>query len=124
MSGLMAKLGNKNFDLLSKMLDLTQAKNRVVSQNIANVNTPNYQRREFKFDRSLREAMSKGTPTAYHAIRGWVDTPNNTPVRNNGNNVDIDLELMNLKENAMLYQVYVQIYNKRSSAIKSAIKGG
>ena len=120
---LMSKIGNKNFTLLSRMMDLHGAKHRVISQNVANVNTPNYQRREFKFDRSLRLAMDKGSASDYRRIEGWVDRPKNTAVRNNGNNVDIDLEMMNLKENSSAYELYTQIYSRKATAIKQAIRG-
>lgn len=117
------KLGNKNFTLLGKMLSLTSARHRTIAQNVANVNTPNYRRREFKFDTALSQAMGKGTANAYEGIQGWVDRPNNTPVRNNGNNVDIDLEMLNLSENSMSYDIYAQLYSRKSSMVKSAIKG-
>lgn len=119
---MLAKLGNKNFTLLAKMMSLLKASHLVSSQNVANVNTPNYRRREFKFDKALRQAMERGEASDYRNIRGWVSRPNNTPIRNNGNNVDIDMEMLSLKENARLYEVYTQIYNKKSSMIKSAIK--
>lgn len=117
------KLGNKNFTLLGKMLSLTSARHRVIAQNVANVNTPNYRRREFRFDSALSQAMARGTAAEYQGIQGWVDRPNNTPVRNNGNNVDIDLEMLNLNENAMSYDIYAQLYSRKSNMVKSAVRG-
>ncbi len=117
------KIGNKNFTLLSKLLDLHSARHRVHSQNIANINTPNYRRREFKFDSALRNAMEGGTAAHYQGIVGWVDRPNTTPVRNNGNNVDIDMEMVSMKENTSFYEIYTQIYKKKAEMIKTAIKG-
>ncbi|MBT7896076.1 MAG: hypothetical protein HN564_03670, partial [Flavobacteriales bacterium] len=66
---------------------------------------------------------STGTAKGYRAVEGWVDSPNNTPVRNNGNNVDIEKEVMNMKENAMLYQIYSELYNRKSASVKKAIRG-
>jgi flagellar basal-body rod protein FlgB len=96
----------------------------VHAQNIANVNTPNYRRREFKFEKSLRQAMQGGTAEHYQSVRGSVERPDNTAVRNNGNNVDIDMEMTSLQENASFYEIYTQIYQKRSQLVKSAIKMG
>ncbi len=117
------KIGNKNFTLLSKMLDMMSAQQRVVSQNVANVDTPNYRRREFKFDQALRQAMDKGTAKAYSEMRGWVARPKTTPVRNNGNNVDIDMEMQTLNFTSQSYQVYSELYNKKSQMVKQAIRG-
>ena len=94
---MLSKLGNKNFTLLARMLDLHGASQKVHAQNIANVNTPNYRRRVFSFNKELRHAMDKGTAEAYTGIKGWVNRPNNTVVRNNGNNVDIDMEMVAMK---------------------------
>ena len=120
----MHKLGNKNFTLLSRMLDLESARQRVISQNIANVDTPNYRRRTLDFYTSLRQAMDKGNAEAYSNIQGYVKRPNTTAVRNNGNNVDIDMEMRDLNTNALAYEVYTSLYNKKSTMIKTAIRGG
>ena len=117
------KLGNKNFALLGKVLSLTSAKHRVIAQNVANVNTPNYRRRELRFDTALAQAMRGGTASDYERMTAHVDRPNNTAVRNNGNNVDIDLEMLNMDENSMNYQLYAQLYTRKSNMVKSAIRG-
>lgn len=117
------KIGNKNFTLLAKMMDLMSARQRVISQNVANANTPNYRRRTFNFDSALRDAMESGSAEAYSQIRGWVDRPNDTPVRNNGNNVDIDLEMENLNFVDLSHQIYTRLYNAKSQLVKSAISG-
>ena len=118
------KLGDKNFTLLGKMLSLHGAKHRVIAQNIANVNTPNYRRREFRFDSALKQALSAGSKADYRGIKGWVDRPQNTAVRNNGNNVDVDMEMVTLGENSSSYSVYSQLYTRKAQMLKSAIRGG
>jgi flagellar basal-body rod protein FlgB len=117
------KIGNKNFTLLSRMLDLHATRGRVIAANIANVNTPNYHRRTFEFESALRDAMSKGTSGAYNGIRGWISRPNNTPVRNNGNNVDVEQEMVALKENATAFEVYSTLYSQKSQMVHAAIRG-
>lgn len=117
------KLGHKNFSLLGKMLDLHSAKHRVLAQNVANVNTPNYRRRSFEFASELRQAMSRGSAGDYASVQGWVERPNTTAVRNNGNNVDIDKEMSALGGNATTYQIYTDLYARKSRAVKAAIKG-
>lgn len=118
------KLGNKNFTLLARMMDLHSANHRVIAQNVANVNTPNYRRRVFRFEEALQEAMNRGSARDYQGVKGWVERPNTTTVRNNGNNVDIDMEMMTLNENANLYNIYSSIYRQKAQVLKSAIRGG
>ncbi len=121
---LMEKLGHKNFTLLGRMMDLNAAKLRTISQNVANINTPNYRRRELKFDKALREAMGRGHASDYRSIRGYVDRPNNTAIRNNGNNVDIDLEMLNMSQTTASYEIYTDLYKRKSQMVKMAIRGG
>lgn len=121
---MLSKMGHKNFTLLGRMLDLHAAKHRVIAQNVANVNTPHYRRREFKFESALRNAMGGGKATDYSNIRGYVARPNTTPVRNNGNNVDIDAEMGALSGNGTTYQIYSELYSRKSRMVKAAIKGG
>jgi len=121
---MLQKLGNKNFTLMSKMMGLHSNRHKVIAQNIANVNTPNYRRREFKFESTLKQAMERGDQADIRAVRGSVERPNTTAIRNNGNNVDIDREMVALDENAMFFEIYSNFYRQRSQAVKSAIKGG
>ena len=115
------KLGNKNFTLLGRMLDLHAAKQRVHAQNVANVNTPNYKRREFKFETALKRALAGGRSQDYQEIEGWVDRPNNTPVRNNGNNVDIDMEMTDEAATTIQYNALVAQLNAKYSMLHSVI---
>ncbi len=121
---MLSKLGNKNMDLLGKMLDLHSARQRVIAQNVANVNTPNYRRRELRFDTALSQALGNGSAADYKAVKAHVARPNNTPIRNNGNNVAIDQEMMEMSKNALSYEIYGQLYTRKGQMIKSAIKGG
>lgn len=118
------KLGQKNFTLLGKLMDMSANRHRVIAQNISNVNTPYYRRKEYSFESSLREAMHSGKAKDYSEVSGYVRHPNTTPVRNNGNNVDIDQEVLDLKENATLYSLYTHLYTEKASMVRSAIRGG
>ena len=118
------KMGHKNFTLLAKMMDLHAEKHRIHAQNIANVNTPHYRRRSLNFEGALRQAMAKGHAADYGQIEGTVERPNTTLVRNNGNNVDIDQEIRALSGNSITYQIYTDLYARKSRMVKAAIKGG
>lgn len=118
------QLGNKNFTLLKTMLNMHSTKNKTIAENIANVNTPHYRKKAFLFADSLQQAMSKGTAEAYHNVQGSFEHPKNTLARHNGNNVDIEQEMLDLSENQKLYQLYTEIYNKKTEMVQLAIRGG
>ncbi|ODS30378.1 MAG: flagellar basal-body rod protein FlgB [Candidatus Scalindua rubra] len=48
---------DKNIILLSKLLDLTYTKNKVIANNIANANTPGYKKVEASFMKELQKAI-------------------------------------------------------------------
>lgn len=106
--------------ILAQLLDAASLRHRVIAQNIANVNTPGYKRRDVNFKTDLEAAlMSDGrTPS-----RPEVVTAEGGPERVDGNNVDIDHEINTLGRNAVLYQAATQIIANRVAQMRSAITG-
>lgn len=111
---------NPTLTLLGKMLDLGAARQRTIAGNVANVNTPNYRRQVYSFKDALEQAMAGGD---INEVKGTVERPRTTLVRNNGNNVDVEQEMNDLNENSVLYGIYSQLYAMKSQGIKNAIKG-
>lgn len=96
-----------NIDLVNKALDATLIKKNVISENISNVDTPNYKRKDVNFESILQKEinnkknildldLSKIQPEVY------VDQASSN-YRMDGNNVDIDVEMA---EEAKVYARY------------------
>lgn len=109
-----------NLGLLEHLLNAAGLRHRVISQNVANVNTPGYKRLEVAFDSSLAKALSGGSggPVAAPRIQAGSG-----PERVDGNTVDIDVEMNDLVKNAVLYQAAAQVASNRIAAMRSAIAG-
>ncbi len=107
---------------LTHVMTTAGLRHRVIAQNIANVNTPHYQRLEVSFGseltRVLRSEGSSSTPLPAPQV---VEAPG--PERVDGNTVDIDREMAEVTKNALLYQAAVQIMASRISTLRSAITG-
>lgn len=115
---------NFGIDLLGQVLDAASLRHRVVSQNVANVNTPNYQRLEVAFEGELKKALDSaagGTGGTGRVVPKVVVTDN--PDRVDGNTVDLDREMGDLTKNALLYQAVSQILASRMASMRSAISG-
>ncbi|MFV9567453.1 flagellar basal body rod protein FlgB [Thermoanaerobacter mathranii] len=130
--------GFENIDLLQKGLYAATVRNNVIANNIANVNTPNFKRSEVKFENILKDAIN-GTK-----LRGYITNPkhipigpplvdsiqpeivqvNNTSMRLDGNNVDIDAEMANLAKNQLYYYALVQRVSGELNSIMTAVKDG
>ncbi len=111
---------NPQFELLGRMINATELRQRVISNNIANVNTPNYRRLDIDFEKQLADELNgKSGDQASPSI---VLTPGLT-ARADGNNVDIDREIGQLNKNAMLQQTYIQLLGSQLEQMRMAIEG-
>jgi flagellar basal-body rod protein FlgB len=131
-------LGNLGiFKLMSRKMDWLTQRQEVISQNIANANTPEYKSRELK-PFSFRDALSDNrrlTPAATDpshlaGTRGPGGLAKEQKVRDpyetapDGNNVVLEDQMMRMGQNAMDYQTITNLYKKQVTMIKSAIRSG
>lgn len=125
--------------LREKTLDATWARNEVIAQNIANVDTPGYKKSSVSFEEHLESAMDssgfKGNTTDRRHIpigKTDVDRVNikvtkeyeNLSTRLDGNNVDIETEMASMAKNNIRYYTLVQSVSNSYRTLKSAINGG
>lgn len=114
---------NPQVDLLGRLISATDLRQKVISQNLANVNTPHYQRLDVDFEQQLaRELNSPGAGAA--AATPVVQLTPGLKARADGNNVDIDHEIGQLNKNALLQQVYLQLLGTELNQMRMAIEGG
>jgi flagellar basal-body rod protein FlgB len=108
---------------LTRALDLTSLRQRVVSENIANIDTPGYQTRDIDFGSEFRRALSGGETdagsetVAVHTLRGLEERPD-------GNNVSIDRESLLMAQNQLQFQTGVAVLRSEFSRLQMAISGG
>lgn len=129
-------LFGKTFQTLEHAMDYSSLKNRTISNNIANVDTPNYKAKNVVF----KDVLSNEMQTAFQAKRTHprhipfsssnynspfqVVTKQNTSYNHNGNNVDIDKEMSELAKNQIQYQALVDNLNGKFRSLSSVLKGG
>ncbi|MFM8274303.1 MAG: flagellar basal body rod protein FlgB [Gemmata sp.] len=106
--------------VLPQLLDAAALRHRVIAQNVANVNTPGYRRREVAFESDLAKALASPGATAHVKPQVVVS---DGPERVDGNTVDIDREMGDLTKNALLYQAAAQIVTSRVASLRAAITG-
>jgi flagellar basal-body rod protein FlgB len=134
---------------LQSGLDYSSARQEALSQNIANINTPGYQRKDASFDSVLAAAESTGNSSIFTLADGLNgpslgrdnpedispqgDSPN-SPVqitsdtsgamRLDGNNIDLDVEMGRLAKNEIYYQGLSQLIAGEFADLKMVVKGG
>lgn len=120
--------------VLEQSLNYATAKNRVIANNIANVDTPGYKAQKVVFKDLLdREAAAFATKVTddqhirFNESKGrefrTVTIPNTT-YNHNGNNVDIDQQMAELAKNQIQYQALVDRINSKFKGLESVLRGG
>lgn len=122
---------------LKKGLDAGALRQRVIANNIANVNTPFFKKSTVAFESLLKKAMGRGpvdlattdprhlggTP-ALADLTPLVNLDRFTSMRTDGNNVDIDEEMTNLAANGIQYQATARALSDRYAVLSTVITGG
>ncbi len=116
-------LSDKNVVLLSKLLDLTTSKNKVIANNIANTNTPGFKKSEVSFQKELRKAVESKNINKVKDIQESITMSKDKSTRKDGNNVDLDKELVTFYQMSDRHNIYLEILSKKFKGIITAIQG-
>jgi flagellar basal-body rod protein FlgB len=116
--------------MLADDLDVRVQSSKIIASNIANVDTPGYKSKDLKFQQMLSDNLDglqlkrthakhiTDAPAGLQAAE-VVESPN--AGRPDGNNVNIDEEMLKLTENNIKYNVAVQLLSKKMRQIQTAI---
>lgn len=122
--------------LMRKNLDFQSQRNLLISSNLSNVNTPGYKARDIDFKTELSKAVGSSDEISMKITdKNHIGGASNDSLealqpevfqephaaRSDGNNVNIDKEMMKLAENQIMYSATVQLMAKRASTIRAAI---
>ncbi len=100
--------------LLERYLDVLALRQRVTASNVANADTPGYRAREIDF----RSEMESAFPTVL--VRESAETP----VKNDGNNVNLDREMQALAENVLRFTVASLLLQREIRGLHAVIREG
>jgi flagellar basal-body rod protein FlgB len=104
---------------LQNALSRTTQRQAMLTENLANVNVPNYKRKDMDFHVQLTNQLGS-SPMALQA----TPVSDNSSLRQDGNNVDIEREVTGISETDLHYQALTSIVSDYFSGLKSAIKEG
>lgn len=125
------------FNTLESALNSSSLKQRTISNNIANVDTPHYKSKKVVFQSELKKALdqNKGLKSyqtnALHIPfsnqrgsgipQGKVISQTGTLFNHNGNNVDMDYEMAEMAKNQLLYSALTERINGKFNSLRTAI---
>jgi flagellar basal-body rod protein FlgB len=102
--------------ILSSALDGIALRQRVIADNIANVDTPRYRASSVDFETSLRAAIASGDPSAPVTAELLAT---DTPVGANDNNVDLRKETLAAVQSQFQYQVLTRATSDRFDLLRT-----
>jgi flagellar basal-body rod protein FlgB len=122
------------FGLLKRGLSLSNFKHELISDNLANISTPKYSRKDLDFRKLMSEKIGNSsmpgrmTDSKHMTFVDGVSTPSvaypsNTEVRSNGNNVDLDVEIVSMAENTIYYNTLSTLLQRRYKMVRNVITG-
>lgn len=119
-------------NVLGKAADASWLRNDILANNLANVDTPGYKRKDIDFESQLRRALgssryesvdSKVSHVTSTELEGRVYTDAaNFSYRLDGNNVDIDTENAELASNQIKYNGLMSGINQEFANLKMVMK--
>lgn len=111
--------------MLSTALDATALRHKAIAQNIANVNTPGYQRIGVSFEArlgALRDMVRSGATPSLASLRDV--RPALELLGAPGETVALDMEMAALSENTLQQQALLKVLNKHLAILSTAINEG
>ena len=118
--------------MLDKTADAASLRHRILSNNISNVDTPEYKRQDVSFEKELQRALKnsrydslddKVGSVRLSRIQGKVYTDHeNFSYRLDGNNVDIDNENVELASNQLKYNGVIQSIDSEFKNLQTVMK--
>ncbi|MBA4180992.1 MAG: flagellar basal body rod protein FlgB [Anaerolinea sp.] len=132
----MSPLGDSTIGTVTGWLKGLGRRQEAISSNIANIDTPGYKRQDVAFESELRRQAGRGatglaTTDSRHISSGsklrnqlGLDPAQMlTSSRMDGNNVDIDQEMIALADTQMRYQAASSALSSKLRTIRNVIQG-
>ncbi len=124
---------------LQKTLNIGSLRHKVLTSNIANIDTPNYKAFEVVMKDTLKKKGNlsdtlelvrtqprhlSGRRSSSADVKIKASAPPPFSLRADGNTVDLDRTMGKLAENTILYRTAAQMIRKKFQGLKNVIQGG
>lgn len=128
--------------LLEKGLDALSMRQTTIANNIANVETPNYKAADVAFETSLRKALDRNSSLELkqtddqHLNANGISVKTlsdleprifqrtDTSMRLDGNNVDVETEMVKLAETATRFQALSTLASRKLALLRMVAREG
>ena len=116
----MSKINNI-FDIIEVGIKAESLRNKAIANNVANLETPGYRRVDVRFKELLAKALDSSGTVDLSEVEPQLYQPENTAVKSNGNDVNLDVEVGEMVKNNLRHKAYIRILQKKYQQIDLAI---
>ena len=90
--------------ILEYMMDIAAFRNKLLTSNIANADTPGYKAKDISFQEEMNNAIFSGGKSEYKIYESGT-----TMSERDGNTVNLDIEMAKVAENTLIYDTAAQL---------------
>jgi flagellar basal-body rod protein FlgB len=136
-----SKMMQTNY-LLEQAMDVESMRRKIIANNIANVDVPHFKRSEVNFESELKRAIEHNKdsmqkvkalktdprhfdffePKNIQSVKPRINVDYTTTYRNDGNNVDVEKEMVDAAKNQMRYNAYISSLNENYKILKMVMR--
>ena len=132
-------MNSSNFNYLGRGLAAANLRQEVISNNIANVNTPNFKKSDVVFEELLAKEIGMDDSGRLPLVRthdrhlpvgmiggakASIQEDDTTTMRVDNNNIDIDIEMASLAKNQLYYNAMATELGGYVNKLKNVITSG
>lgn len=124
-------------NIMGKILDVKLKRHELLSNNLANVDTPGYKRSDISFEDKLKDYLSRttiplvttnakhiNTKSSIYDLKPEIFQQDNRSFRNDQNNVDVEREMVELTKNTFSYNIIADQIQNNFKILQTAISEG
>jgi flagellar basal-body rod protein FlgB len=121
-------IDSRLYPAIEDRMDWTARRQQVLSNNIANIDTPGFHSKDVSFSEQLQKLQVQITKSKHIAPIGMDSRMQNYEVAGTadlkGNSVDLDREMSEIAKNALQYVAMLQFVSQKLRTLRSAINEG
>jgi flagellar basal-body rod protein FlgB len=121
-------LNQGNAPMLERVVQFTQARHRLLAENIVNIDTPGYQQSDLsieKFQQMLADRVDdrrRGEMSGFDDIETEIERPTRGILSHDGNNRSMEQLMTDQTKNALMHNLAIELLRKQYGALTSALQ--
>ena len=123
-------LNQGNAPLLERVLHFTSNRQRLIGENVVNLDTPGYRQKDLsveRFQAMLRRLVDERTAAApgsigFKDIDAELERPTAGILAHDGNNRSVEQLMSDQAKNALMHNLVVELLRKQYASLENALK--